>query len=183
MEDERLVNSEPKNDIDAAPAQEPVNEPAPPEWTAIKRQPKPEVKIEQRELPEVVDIPPEKAATAEAEEAPAEGKQDSPVETPDEPKVTVAEVEEIEPIETYSADTAAMAKQAKKAGKEARREAKRNTEIYEAEQSSAERADDGSILKSKSFRDIWEKICLALLIVAIGVPVALLVYIIMNYFL
>jgi hypothetical protein len=67
-----------------------------------------------------------------------------------------------------------MASEAKRERKAAKKEAKQNTPDYE---------DDGSIFKAKSFRETWDKICFVLLILAIGLPVGLLVYIIMHFFL
>ena len=42
--------------------------------------------------------------------------------------------------------------------------------------------EDGSIFKTKAWKKIWDKICLALLLLAILVPVGLLAYIILQFF-
>lgn len=166
MDNERIENENLNDDIETT---EPVAEPAeeneqPVEWSAIKRP--------RREVTKTAEC--DVGESAECDES-YDDKSDEPeiVEMP-EPEVKVAEVEDIGPIEEFSTDTAVMAKMAKKAGKEARKEAKQNTPDYE---------DDGSILKTKSFRGTWDKICLVLLVLSIALPVGLLVYIIMHYFL
>lgn len=166
MDNERIENENINDDIETT---EPVAEPAeeaeqPLEWSAIKR-PK-------REVAETAEGDAEESAEGD-ESCDSESGEPDILKIP-EPEVKVAEVEDIGPIEEFSTDTATMAKMAKKAGKEARREAKLNTPDHE---------DDGSVLKIKSFRQIWDKICLVLLVLSIALPVGLLVYIIMHFFL
>ncbi len=166
MDNERIENENINDDIETT---EPVAEPAeeaeqPLEWSAIKR-PK-------REVAETAECDAEESAESD-ESCDYESDEPEIVKMP-EPEVKVAEVEDIGPIEEFSTDTAAMAKMAKKAGKEARKEAKQNTPDYK---------DDGSIFTSKGFRGTWDKICLVLLVLSIALPVGLLVYIIMHFFL
>ena len=151
-------NTEPENaEVEAVEAEGTAEQNAEEmSWSAIKR---PKQEAAEEKIPEVIDIVPES---------------DEVCEQLPEPEVQVAEVEKIEPIEEYSTDTKTLVKMAKKVGRAARREAKENEVDYE---------DDGGIFKSKSFRKTWEKICLALLILAIGIPVGLLVYIIWHFFL
>ena len=110
----------------------------------------------------------------EYDEAPAEEYDDSC-----EPELEVVSEDEIIPYEVVDTEiegqsTKEMAKQAKLARKEARREMKKNE---------VDRQDDGSIFKMKPVRNTMSLVYLLLLIAAIGIPVGLLVYTIMAFFL
>lgn len=117
-------------------------------------------------------------------ERPVEEEQNDSVPEPeimpepiDEPSLEVVSEEEIQPIEVVEDITPSskeLAKKAKQARKAARKEVKENEVDYE---------DDGSIFKTKSFRRIWNLVSFILLIAAIALPVGLLIYIIMHYFL
>ena len=157
--------------------------------------------IEQAEMPEaevteaIEDVTPEKV-----EESPSEGEwtaitkstqvekktQENIVPEPEimpeameEPEIKVISEDKIKPVEEVNEDTLGrstelMAAEAKRARKAAKKEAKQNTPDYE---------DNGSVFTSKGFRDTWNTICFILLVLAIGLPVGLLAYIIINFFL
>ena len=95
----------------------------------------------------------------------------------DEVELEVIPEEEIIPVEVTEHDdtpsTKEMMKAAKAQRKVAKREAKQNTKDYE---------DDGSILKMKPVRNTMSLVYLLLLIAAIGIPVGLLAYTIMAFF-
>lgn len=129
------------------------------EWTAIKRE-----KAEPEENAEKENEVPKPDVMPEAVE---------------EPKIEVLSDGSFKPVKEVNEDilgrsSELMAAEAKKDRKAAKKEAKQNTPDYD---------DDGSIFKTKGFREMWDKICFALLVLAIGIPVTLLVYIIVTFFL
>ena len=157
-ETEQATEEMPKEEY-TAPTEEQTAEAEEAEWTAIKRE-KAEPETEEQKENEV----PEPEVMPKAIE---------------EPKIEVLSDKKFKPVEEVNEDilgrsSKLMASEAKRERKAAKKEAKQNTPDYE---------DDGSIFKTKSFRDTWDKICFVLLLVAIGVPVVLLAYIILHYFL
>ena len=86
--------------------------------------------------------------------------------------------EEIVPIEVTEQDDTISTKEMMKAAKAQRKAAKR-----EVKQNTKDSEDDGSIFKMKPVRDTMNLVYLLLLIAAIGIPVGLLVYTIMAFFL
>ena len=58
----------------------------------------------------------------------------------------------------------------------------RKIEIEEEDEDERVYDEDGSIFKTKAWKKIWDKICLALLILAFLIPVGLLAYIILQFF-
>lgn len=166
LENENIENIDDKVAAAQAEAEQNTKETtAEVEWSAIK---KPKRESEES------DVEKEEEAQAAEEAVTVEEMPEPEIESLPEPEVKVAAVEEIEPIEEYSTDTTTMAKLAKKERKAMRREVKEAEVDYE---------DDGSVLKTKSFRKLWNSICFVLLIVSIGLPIGLLIYIIMHYFL
>lgn len=94
----------------------------------------------------------------------------------EEPSIEVVSEEDIKPVEVVE-DIAPSSKELAKKAKDTRREARR-----EVKESEVDREDDGSIFKTKGFRKLWDRICLVLLILAIGLPICLLAYIIFYFF-
>ncbi len=140
------------------------------EWVAIRKTSK--------------DAPGETEDRPESAEEQADESETEPEEIAAESLEMQAEIEVIpeEKIKPYTevveeADEPSaqlMAKEAKRARREARREAKENE---------LDREDDGSVFKSPGFRKVWNVISLILLILSIGLPVGLLLYIILHFFL
>lgn len=97
-----------------------------------------------------------------------------PIEEPALEVISEEEIQPLEVVEDISPSSKDLAKKAKQARKAARKEVKENEVDYE---------DDGSIFKTKSFRRIWNLVSFILLIAAIALPVSLLIYIILHYFL
>lgn len=95
-----------------------------------------------------------------------------------EPELEIIPEEDIKPVEVPEYDdtpsTKEMMKRAKAERKAARREVKKNTKDHH---------DDGSIFKMKPIRDTINLVYLLLLIAVIAIPVGLLVYTIMAFFL
>lgn len=123
---------------------------------------------------------------SEPAKSPVKEAESAPKAELDEAEVVIAPVEKIdipdeeEKDEEDQPDTKQMAAEAKRARKEARKEAR--AAAKEAKENERDHEDDGSVFKSKGFRKTWNIISFILLILAIGVPTALLLYIILYFF-
>lgn len=123
---------------------------------------------------------------SEPAKSPVKEAESAPKAELDEAEVVIAPVEKIdipdeeEKEEEDQPDTKQMAAEAKRARKEARKEAR--AAAKEAKENERDHEDDGSVFKSKGFRKTWNIISFILLILAIGVPTALLLYIILYFF-
>ena len=123
---------------------------------------------------------------SEPAKSPVKEAKSAPKAELDEAEVVIAPVEKIdipdeeEKEEEDQPDTKQMAAEAKRARKEARKEAR--AAAKEAKENERDHEDDGSVFKSKGFRKTWNIISFILLILAIGVPTALLLYIILYFF-
>ena len=114
-----------------------------------------------------------------AEEAPA--TVESPVV---EPVVEPVAEPVAEPVKEAVKEPEAKKVAPVKVKKEKVKKVKKPSRKIEEEEDDDERVydEDGSIFKTKAWKKNWDKICLALLLLAILVPVGLLAYIIMQFF-
>ena len=145
-----------EEEIPTKPEAENEAEPEEVEWVAVKKH------KSERQVEEESDSVPEPEILPE------------PIEEPALEVISEEEIQPLEVVEDISPSSKDLAKKAKQARKAARKEVKENEVDYE---------DDGSIFKTKSFRRIWNLVSFILLIAAIALPVSLLIYIILHYFL
>ncbi len=96
----------------------------------------------------------------------------------EEPQLEVLDEDVFETVNEFSdvegRTTKEMQKSARKARKEARKELKQTTSDLKG---------DESFFLSKAWKSLWNIICFVLLIISIGLPVCLLIYIITHFFL
>lgn len=95
------------------------------------------------------------------------------------------EVVEVIPEDACIAEETAPQHATEKEKKEEQKQSltkKERAEISEKKEEKRDHNDDGSIFTTKAWRSLWDKICFVLLVAAIGIPTAILVYIIAFFF-
>lgn len=128
------------------------------EWTSIKRRSSAEPKNE-----------------PETEKVPEPDIMPDPIE---EPTLEVLSEDAFETVNDFSDVDGRSTKEMQKSAKAARKEARK-----ELKQTTADLKEDVSFFKTKTWKAMWSVICLVLLIISIGLPVCLLIYIITHFFL
>ena len=131
------------------------------EWTSVKRHSSTKPKAEPSIKPQTETVPEPDIMPDPIEEPTLEVLSDDAFET----------VNDFSDIEGRS--TKEMQKSSKQARKEARKELKQTTADLKGEE---------SFFKTKAWKSLWSVICLVLLIISIGLPVCLLIYIITRFF-
>ena len=153
-------------------------------WTPIvkRRRTKPAVQqaeVEKTEAPapEKELAAPEKPAAEDKKPAkkaePTPEKKETHIEKAEEPKVEVIPEESIEPVKVKEEEAVPIVKPLTKKERKA---------LLDKKEEKRDRNDDGSIFTTKAWRALWDKICFVLLVAAIGIPTAILVYIIAFFF-